>query len=41
MGCTDATQDDDALSPDLEKFIDRGGKLDEEMIVVDGEEKQD
>lgn len=29
LGCTDATQGEDALSPELEEFIHRSGKLNE------------
>lgn len=37
LGGTDATQDEDALSPELEEFIHRSGELNEEVIVVDDE----
>lgn len=38
LGGAAASQDDDALSPDLEKAIERSGELSEDVIVLDDEE---
>lgn len=37
LGGADTAQDQDALSYELEEFIDGSGELNEEVIVVDGE----
>lgn len=37
---TDAIQDDETLSLELEEYIDMGGDLDKEIVVVDGDEKE-
>lgn len=39
LGSTYAAQDKDTLSPELEKFIERGDELRKDMIVVDKGDK--
>lgn len=40
LGGTDAIQDNKALSPELEEYIDRGGDLNEEIVEVHGDEEE-
>lgn len=40
LGNTEAVQDKDSLSPTLEKAIERGAELREEVIVIDDEHKE-